>query len=79
VKSALQKKGPDNQSKMANPVIAIMYLGHAKDHGQEVYCLFNLDAKRVILSQDVHWLDQNSTNDKKSQGLWHRMKMIKMM
>jgi hypothetical protein len=65
----IAKKGPDIQSKIANPGIAVMYLGHAKDHGQEVYRLFNLDTRRVVLSWDVRWLDQNYTNYKKSQGL----------
>jgi hypothetical protein len=66
----IAKKGPDIQSKMANSGIAVMYLGHAKDHGQEVYCPFNVDTRRVVLSRDVRWLDQNYTNYKKSQGLW---------
>jgi hypothetical protein len=54
----IAKKGPDIRLKMANPGSAVMYLGHAKDHGQEVYRLFNLETKRVVLSQDMHWLDQ---------------------
>jgi hypothetical protein len=66
----ITKKGPDIQSKMANPGIAVMSLGHAQDHGQEVYRLFNLDTRRAVLSWDVRWLDQNYTNYKKSQGLW---------
>ena len=66
----IAKKGPKIQSKMANPGIAVMYLGQAKDHGQEVYRLLNLETKRVVLSRDVRWLDQNYTSYKKSQGLW---------
>ena len=66
----IAKKGPDIQSKIANPGIAVMYLGHASEHGQEVYRLLNLDTKRVVMSRDVRWLDQNYTNYRKSQGLW---------
>ena len=66
----IAKKGPSIQSKMANPGIAVMYLGHASEHGQEVYRLLNLETKRVVMSRDVRWLDQNYTNYKKSQGLW---------
>jgi hypothetical protein len=68
--AGIAKRGPDIQSKMANPDIAVMYLGHAKDHGQELYCQFNLDTRRDVLSRDVRWLDQNYTNYKKFQGLW---------
>jgi hypothetical protein len=66
----IAKKGPDIQSKMANPGIAVLYLGHLKDHGQEVYCLFNLDTKRGVLSQDVHWLDQKYVNYEKSKEVY---------
>jgi hypothetical protein len=30
----------------------------------------NIATKRVVLSRNVRWLDQNYTNYKKSQGLW---------
>jgi hypothetical protein len=41
----IAKKGPAIQSKMSNPGIAVMYLGHASDHRQEVYCLLNIETK----------------------------------
>ena len=66
----IAKKGPDIQSKMANPGIAVMYLGHAKEHGREVYRLLNIETKRVMMSRDVRWLDINYTSYKKQQGLW---------
>ena len=66
----IAKKGPGIKSKMANPGIAVMYLGHAKEHGREVYRLLNIETKRVMMSRDVRWLDKNYTSYKKQQGLW---------
>jgi hypothetical protein len=45
--AGIAKKGLAIQSKKANPGIAVMYLGHASKHGQEVYCLLNIETKHV--------------------------------
>jgi hypothetical protein len=48
--SVIAKEGPDIQSKMANPGIAVMYLGHLTDHGKEVYYV----QRHALVGSELH-------------------------
>ena len=65
----IAKKGPKIKSKMTNPGVPILYLGHAEDHAGDVYRLLNLETKMVVFSRDVRWLNQDYRAFAKSQGL----------
>jgi hypothetical protein len=53
----------DNRGKPA------LYLGHAKDHAQDVYRFLNLATNRVIMSRDVTWLNKTYATYKDIDGV----------
>jgi hypothetical protein len=65
----IAKKGSKIKSKMTNPGVPTLYLGHEEDHAGEVYCLLNLETKMVVFSRDMRWLNQSYRTFAKSQGL----------
>jgi hypothetical protein len=65
----IAKKGAKTKSKMTNPGVPTLYLGHAEDHAGDVYRLLNLEMKMVVFSRDVRWLNQSYRAFTKSQRL----------
>ena len=49
----IAKKGPAIKSKITNPGVSALYLGHAEDHTGDVHRLLNMETKRVVFSRDV--------------------------
>ena len=47
------RKDPAIKSKITNPGVSVLYLGHAEDHMGDVHRLLNMETKRVVFSRDV--------------------------
>ena len=39
--------------------VACMYVGYSDIPSEDTYCLLNLESKKILLSQDVPWLNKN--------------------